>query len=253
MLEPVGGMDRIAAAFAERLAAHIRYEAVVTEIRRAGDGARVVTRYRGSGATTATDAAFVIVTIPLPVLASIDADFAPRTRAAVASAKYLPGAKVGFHAHRRFWEEDHDIYGGISWTTQDITQIWYPSNAFQGADGVLVGGYIWTSGIGAFFAALSPEDRLRLAAAQGERLHPGYAAELSGGVAVAWSKVPFSEGAWCEWSPAERRQHLPVLTSWDGPFLFAGEHLSDLPGWQEGAVLSAHRAVRAVAERVASP
>ena len=135
----------------------------------------------------------------------------------------------------------------MSWTTQDITQIWYPSAGFHAADGILLGGYIWTTELGAFFAALAPAERLRLAAAEGERLHAPYAAELGEGIAVSWPKVPFSAGAWCQWSAAARREHYPVLLEADGPFHFAGEHLSDLPGWQEGAVLSAHRAVAGLA------
>jgi monoamine oxidase len=38
----------------------------------------------------------------------------------------------------------------------------------------------------------------------------------------------------------------------DGPFLFAGEHLSYVNGWQEGAVLSAHHALREIATRMRS-
>ena len=39
MLQPVGGMDRIAWAFARRLGQRIRYDKVVTQIRRAGEAA----------------------------------------------------------------------------------------------------------------------------------------------------------------------------------------------------------------------
>ena len=43
--------------------------------------------------------------------------------------------------------------------------------------------------------------------------------------------------------------HYAALTGTDGPFHFAGEHVSHINGWQEGAVLSAQAAVKAIAAR----
>jgi monoamine oxidase len=254
MLQPVGGMDRIAAAVARRLANVVRYKAVVTQVARIGDSSAVVAYKDASGAETAIEAAFVLITLPLSALSRVDVDFSAPYRAAVAAgaANYMPAAKIAFHCGRRFWEEDEQIYGGISWTTQDITQVWYPSTNFQGADGVLLGAYIWTHDIGERLAALPPAERVRQAIAQGAKLHPAYAAEVSRGVAVAWAKIPFSHGAWCEWSEENKRTAYPVLLEPDGPLFLAGEHLSNLPGWQEGSILSAHKAVVAIAQRVAA-
>jgi monoamine oxidase len=36
------------------------------------------------------------------------------------------------------------------------------------------------------------------------------------------------------------------LSEPDGPFYFAGEHLSHVGAWQEGAMLSAHRAINMI-------
>jgi len=47
-----------------------------------------------------------------------------------------------------------------------------------------------------------------------------------------------------------RRDAYPLLLQPDGPFYFAGEHMSWITGWQEGAVLSAHATIAAIAERV---
>src|SRR5262249_4670520 len=254
MLQPVGGMDRIAAAFAQRLDKVISYNAEVTRVARAGEsGARVVYKDRG-GAETSIEAPFVLITLPLPALRRLEVDFSPTYRTAVAAgaSDYMPSGKVAFHAGRRFWEEDEQIYGGISWITEDITQVWYPSTNFQGRDGILLGAYIWTHDIGERFAGQSPAERLRRAAEQGAKLHPNYAAEVSNGVAVAWSKVPFSHGAWCEWTEEDKRNVYPLLLEPDGPYFLAGEHLSNVPGWQEGSILSAHQAVAAIAQRAAA-
>ena len=163
MLQPIGGMDRIAAAFASRLRARIRFNAEVKQIRRSGErGARVVYRDRVDGTEIALEAPIVLVTIPLSVLKEIDADFSPGHKAAIAAgaAGYVPSAKIAFEAKRRFWEEDEQIYGGISWTTQDITQILVSVNRFPRPHRHLLGAYIWTSKIAETFAKLTPAERL---------------------------------------------------------------------------------------------
>ena len=71
-----------------------------------------------------------------------------------------PAVKVAFQAERRFWELDEAIYGGISWTTRDITQIWYPSAGIHQRKGILVGAYIWSDDLGDEFAAMPPAQRL---------------------------------------------------------------------------------------------
>jgi monoamine oxidase len=249
MLQPVGGMGRIGRAFGRKLGASITYNAEVTELRRAGSGARIVWKDTKSGARHAIEAPLVVVTIPLPVLRGVPADFASETRAAIESVEYIPAVKIAFQAERRFWELDQAIYGGISWTTRDITQIWYPSAGVQRQKGILVGAYIWTTDLGDKFAALPQAQRLALAVADGERLHPGYGQHLTRGVSVAWKNIPYSQSAWAEWSSDARAKYYPVLLGGDGPFLFAGEHMSHITGWQEGAVQAAHYALRDIGSR----
>jgi monoamine oxidase len=184
------------------------------------------------------------------VLRKLDADFAPEISTAMAKLEYVSAGKVAFQARRRFWELDHQIYGGISWTSRDITQIWYPTAGFHRAKGILVGGYIWTDSIGEAFAAKTPPERLEAAIADGERVHPGYGNEVERGVTVAWPKIPFSGGAWAEWRKAARAEAYPVLLEADGPFYFAGEHMSYVTGWQEGAVRSAQFTIGEIAKRI---
>jgi len=250
MLQPVGGMDRIAAAFERRLHGAIHYGAEVREIRREGPGVRVTYRDRHSGALRSAAGDFCVCTIPLSVLSGIPADFSPEVRAAIAAPAYAQVVKIAFEANRRFWEEDDQIYGGISWTEQDITQVWYPSAGFHDRKGVLIGAYIWSDDIAERVGALPPSERLALAVRNGERLHERYAEHLTHGVSVAWHKVPENRGAWVGWTSETRASAYAALCRPDGPFHLAGEHLSYVTGWQEGAVLSAHAAVTAIAARV---
>ncbi len=154
--------------------------------------------------------------------------------------------KVAFQSRRRFWEEDHAIYGGTSWTDQDITQIWYPPYGYHRDKGIIVGAYIWDKEPGLRYSAMSPAERLRAAASEGERIHPGYAAEMETGVSRSWLDVPYQKGGW----PGDHHASPEALQKPDGAIHFAGDQVTGLPGWQEGAVLGARMAVSAINERV---
>lgn len=234
MLQPVGGMDRIANAFEAQVSAKLAYEAVVTEIRKTASGVRVVYRDR-LGASREATADHCLCTIPATVLADIPNDFSAAHRAAIADFRYTASAKIAFQS-RRFWEQDRNIYGGISWTDQDITQLWYPSHGLGRANGVLLGSYIFGGPAGEAFSALTPQQRIDTTLNQADVLHPEFRAEAARGISVAWSNVPFQLGGWGVSDPG-------VLLSPDDAVHFAGEHLSILQGWQEGAILSAYHAI----------
>jgi monoamine oxidase len=250
MLQPVGGMGRIGEAFGRALKGVITYEAVVTLLRRTDTGARIVWKHAASGAEHRIDAPFVVVAVPFPALHDIDTDFMPEIRAAMASVDYVPAGKVAFQSARRFWELDQQIYGGISWTSRDATQIWYPSGGLQTAKGILVGAYVWSEGLGNDFAAKLPATRLSDTLDDVAHLHPEAPRFLGQGVSVAWKNIPYSRGGWSEWTSEARATGFPLLLKGDGPYLFAGEHMSFITGWQEGAVRSAHKVLEDIAVRM---
>ena len=193
MLEPVGGMDKIAKAFEQRVGKFIIYNAEVTQIRKTVSGVRLVYKDKTSGKSAALEADFAICTLPLSVLDTLNTNFDPDYQEAIAvgSKSYIRAVKHGFQAKRRFWEEDHQIYGGISWTTRDITQIWYPTTGFHQPTGIIIGAYIWNNEIGDRIAALPINQRLQTALEEGEGIHPGYTDQLhhNTGVSVAWGKA----------------------------------------------------------------
>ena len=245
MVRPVGGMSKIAEAIARAVASNVTYNAEVTRLRRRGTGARVEWKDSQTGKASAIDADHVIVTIQPGLIPYLDHDFSPRVKQALAAPESSPLAKVGFQATRRFWELDHQIYGGISWTDHSITQIWYPSQGIHSQKGLLVGAYVFRDGED--FAKLSPAARIELALQGGERLHPQYRRYLEQGVAISWRKVKYSHGAITHWSDEARKNEYPVLLKPDGPYFFAGEYLSYINGWQEGALRSAHFAIEQLA------
>jgi monoamine oxidase len=243
MLQPVGGMDRVSNAFANQVATDIVFEAIVTEIRKLGTGVRVGYQDR-FGAAASVDADYCVCTIPASVLRGIPGDFSAAHQSAINGFAYSSAGKIAFQS-RRFWEQDHNIYGGISWTTQDITQIWYPNHGFGRANGVLVGAYMFGGTAGNSFAAQTPQQRITASVTQGAAMHTEYAAEVGRGISVAWPKVPFQLGAWGTSDPG-------ILLSPDENIFFAGEHLSLLQGWQEGAILSAYHAIDSIVARDAN-
>jgi monoamine oxidase len=114
---------------------------------------------------------------------------------------------------------------------------------------VFNGGYIQTDQLGEQFGRMTPQERPRRRSSV-RKIHPDYRSQVSNGISVCWNKVPYSAGAWATWSQDARSTRYPTLNLPDGPIHFAGEHMSYLTGWQEGAVLSAHAVVRAIADRV---
>lgn len=250
MLQPVGGMGRIGQAFGHQLREVITYQAVVTKLRRTDTGVRVT--WTHAGGEHQTDAPLVVVAVPFAALGAIDADFSPPISAAMASVDYVPAAKVAFQASRRFWELDQQIYGGISWTSRASTQIWYPSGGLQRRNGILVGAYIWSDDLGNAFAARPLAQRLNDTLDDPAHLHAEGRQFLGQGISVAWKNVPYTHGGWAEWSREARATQFPVLLKGDGPYLFAGEHMSFITGWQEGAVRSAHKVLEDIAGRMAA-
>ena len=249
MLQPVGGMGTIGQTFGRKLGSVITLGAEVSEMRRTADGARVVWKDARTGAVQMIEAPLVVCTIPFSALRGMTADFSPATQGAIATLDYVPAAKVAFEAQTRFWETKDQIYGGISWTSRPATQIWYPSAGIQQQKGILVGAYIWSGEIGDAFADKSLAQRLEDTLADDEVVHPDCRDHLRHGVSVAWKKIPFSRGAWAEWSRDTRAGFYAKLLEGDGPFLFCGEHMSYINGWQEGAVRSAHHVLTQIAAR----
>lgn len=248
MFQPVGGMDRIAHALYEQVKPSVRLKTEVTAIRRVGERVRIE-----HGAAGRTEADYCICTLPLNILGRIPNDFSPEKQAAIKGIAYLPSVKVAFESPR-FWEEE-GIYGGVGWTDAVSENLLYPSGHWHSDKGVLVAAYVggWTSPDNPQkFTALSHEERFRICREVVERLHPGRSRELNKPVTVAWGLTKWSEGV----GPIDevfnepRPARYAELYRPEGPVFFAGEHLSYVQFWQEGAALSAHAAMKALQARV---
>ena len=249
MFQPVGGMDAIARGFQREVGNLIRFSARVTAIKQDTSGVTVAFEDRRSGRTETARADWCVCTIPLTILTQIAMDVGAPMRAAISALPYNNAVKVGLQFKRRFWEEDEDIYGGITFTDLPIRQLAYPSSGYQGAKGVLLGAYM-NAAYAYEFTALPPEQRVKRALEYGAQIHPQYRSEFETGVGIAWMRVPGAMGCFAQWSESAREQHYKNLCAMDGRIMLAGEHASYLSAWQEGAIVSALDAISRLHKRV---
>ena len=252
MFQPVGGMGRIGEAFARQIPNVIRYGAKATGVRQDDRGVAVsFQNLAGDGAVEEARADWCVCALPLTILSELPINVSAPMKAAIDAVPYAAAVKFGLQFKRRFWEEDEQIFGGISYTDLPIRQIAYPCAGYNaGGKGVLLGGYLFGGPNAYEFTAMPPAERVRLAVEYGAQLHPQYRAEFENGVSVAWHRAPFVLGCAGEWSEAARREHYDNLCQIDGRIVLAGEHASYIPAWQEGAILSALDAVTRLHKRV---
>ncbi len=249
MFQPVGGMDRIPYAFARALGQTVQYNAIVTAIRKSGNGVRIA--YTHAGQARQLDADYCLCSLPLNLLRNIPNDFSAPYREVIAACEYAAAYKIAWES-RRFWEQDYNIYGGLEYVSQGCNPVWLPSGGMFSERGVLVSGYGWGA-----FTDLPLDQKFAESRRTIERLHPGHGKELQKPMYVGWGLVPFNQGSWIQaFSSSERGLDAPpgpgyeTMIQPDGPIYFIGDYASRLNAWQEGAALSAQRAVQLVSDRV---
>jgi monoamine oxidase len=247
MFQPVGGMDHIAKALAARVP-HIRYGAEVQAIEQPAGRVRVKYRDVASGTTHVIEGAYCVSALPLTIMRKLELDVAPEMKLAIGAVNYATAGKIGLQFKRRFWEEDDGIYGGITKTDQEISQILYPNYGFLSKKGVLVG-YYQNGQQARTTGDLAPADRLLKALEQGGKIHPQYAKEFETSFSIAWHRVPWQQGSWAQFTEAQRRSEYQRLLQPDRALYLAGDHLTYSIAWMQGAFESARSVVTAVHER----
>jgi monoamine oxidase len=254
MFQPIGGMDRIPYAFAKSLGEIIKYECVVKEIT-TGDRS-VTVAYTKSGTHMTLTADFCICTIPIAILNQTKTNFSPETKKAFTGMPMTAQYKIAWESPR-FWEKENNIYGGISFLDDTVDLVWYPTDKMFSPTGVLIAGFNVerediTDKITRFGALPSTHAKLDASRAAVEKLHPGRSHLLTKPMYVSWSKVPYSLGAFANNRHVECDPAYAQLDKPQGHTYFAGDYLSHLVGWQEGAALSAHHAIDCIAQQIRS-
>ncbi len=247
MMEPVGGMDRIVAGFMAKVGDCVRLHSQVESVRSTDTGVDVV--YRHKGQRTLLQADYCLNSIPMPLLAGIDHNFPPEYADGFTAVQRGKLFKIGLQMKERFWERE-GIYGGISWTMQDIVQLWYPAHGIHRQKGVMLGAYTFDDQTGEKFARLTPAQRIELAIQQGEKLHPGYGGYVESAVSIPWHRMNHMLGCSTRWDDSVRTQWFKRLQAPLGSHYLIGDQLSYHSGWQEGAIHSAFHAIADIDRRV---
>lgn len=295
LLQPVGGMDMIWQAFLSQrvggseLRDRVRLASPVQGLRyQDAEGSKIVVSLQASDRPEeAFD--YVVMTGSPPNLLTLDTDdlVDDQTIDDIRSLLFQRGGKYGWQARDRFWEQPGaNIFGGISWTSREIEQIWYPSDGWNQPTGVLTGAYVKAplpsdlngmmySSAQDYRVPIDPDDlpaglthtvrwarmdqdqRTKAALAGGEALHPGFTDHVysDAGLSVGWDNQPYQFGINSDDNFAMRPEsYSRLIEPLDryGRLYLAGDGLSFWNGWQEGAVRSAWWTLQKIYNHTAS-
>jgi monoamine oxidase len=188
---------------------------------------------------------YCLSTMQPQLVAKVNGSLPQSFKDSLNKVEQTPAIKVGWQARYRFWEQENNIYGGISWTTDRIGQIWYPSEDFNARTGALTGAYN-RGPAAAEFGKLDQENRIMAGLQGGEKLHHGFADKVfrDRGLTVAWQYMPFQVGGWASDTATNQPAVYAEITNPPPSRIYlAGDTWSYLPGWQEGAITAAYEAI----------
>jgi monoamine oxidase len=240
-----GGTSELPIALAKQLEDQIIFGAKVTLV--AQDERGVLVHYERRGERESIEAARVVCAVPHTVLRHLP--FKPALPEDKRRAfDFVPSASVArvfAEIDKRTWElrgergeADTDLFMGRIRDETSLQQ--------QKTHGVL-GAYL-TGRRARELMAKSDADRVRTLLDDAERVHPGVAMGFLGGASKCWDEDPFARGAYAYFRPGQMTELAPALGRREGRIHFAGDHTSYRPGFMHGAVASAKRVVKEIAE-----
>jgi monoamine oxidase len=216
------GADRLPLSLARGL--DVRLEEPASHVERRASGVSV------DGA----EAHACVVTVPVPVLASIEFDpgLPPALAVAVERLAYGHAVKSVLEYERRFWPDGvaSDLTFRATWDAGTRLLTAYTT----GRNAVLLG-------------SVSRRTRPLLVADELDEAYPGSRALYEQGESYAWHLDGWSQGTAVAYAPGQVNRFQAALRRPLGRLHFAGEHTDDFAGTMEGAVRSGRRAAEAIA------
>ena len=216
-----GGADLLPLALARGL--DVRLEEPASHVERRSSGVSV----------DGIDADFCVVTVPVPVLASMEfePELPPVLTTALDLLAYGHGVKSALEYGRR------PTRGVVA----DLTFQWawdvgrrLVTTYTTGRNGILLG-------------SVSRRTRPLLVADELEEIYPGSRASTSAGRAYAWHTDGWSQGTAVAYAPGQVNRFQAALRRPLGRLHFAGEHTDAFAGTMEGAVRSGRRVAETIA------
>jgi monoamine oxidase len=237
----IGGNDLIPRALTRTLP-DVRLDAQVTAIHLLPDEVEVTYQQGNTYQTISSD--FAVLAVPLTTARLIE--FNPPLPEAhqrmVHELSYGAVTKVLIEYRKRFWKEKG--WNGHIATDSPIVLTWHATSHIENEHGILT---VYTGGrSGADLAALSDEERIRVAVAEIEKVFPGSSDLIECTATVAWPNEPYTRGSYAAFAPGEVTAHWKTLFEPAGRLFLAGEHATDIQGFMEGAVESGQRVAKMI-------
>ena len=238
LMTPVGGMDKIPYAFTRELGSNVKFRAPVRSVTVKGNGVDVV--YAQDGQEHLIEADYCFNCIPTHLMTGIKNNFPAEYIQSMKFIRRGVAFKGAFQAKERFWEKEN-IYGGISWTSQPIRQIWYPTHGIHKDKGVVLAAYDYGNGMD--FTRMNQAERIEAMLTQGEKVHPQYRNLVEKGITIAWHRMDHMLGCsarWGQMTPESEAAYSMLQNSLQGRHFYIGDQISRHSAWMESALQSAH-------------
>jgi monoamine oxidase len=234
-----GGNDLLPRAFAERLANKIHYNSPVVRIEQDATSARAVVTQNGKAEILTADR--ILCTVPFSVLRNIQlpADFPAEKLKAIKEQRYDAVSRVYLQTKSRPWEAQR--LNGFAMTA-DLVEVWQPTWNQAGRRGIVM--TYARPGAAEPIAAMKEGERIASAIKQVDSFLPGVRDNFETGTSKCWTEDEWARGAWAFVGLGG----LLMFGKPEGRIHFAGEHLSVLPSWMQGALSSSAQAIKQIHE-----
>lgn len=232
-----------------------RADCQVNAIGLSDTGNQIVLSYApiAGGSSTWEAFDFAVCAIPFSTLRTIalQPTFTERKMRAIREVNYTATQKTLFLCQQRFWEAQ-GIVGGGSFTDLPIASVWYPSDhpRQQGAveaPGVITGAFNFGMDTTRLLNLLPDgghSEMLReLAAVHGLGVDTLYSL-VQDIRTVDWTQEPTFRGGLCFFTPEQKCLFADTMAApeYGGRLFFAGEHISAVHRWMQGALQSGMQA-----------
>ncbi|MBK1812766.1 FAD-dependent oxidoreductase [Clostridium sp. YIM B02505] len=204
---------------------------------------------------------YVVCAIPFSSLRNINIDplFSHLKMRAIREVHYTSSQRTLLLCKERFWEKQ-GIVGGGSYTDLPIASVWYPSdhakyisssksigkqlnNLPSNEPGVLLGSYNF--GLDAIRLSNLPEEKLFIELKRELEMVHGLPVGYLDNIiqehkTIDWDKEPSFRGALTFFEPEQKRlfSYSMTLPEYNNRVFFAGEHISAVHRWMQGALKS---------------
>lgn len=211
---------------------------------------------------------YVVCAVPFSVLRTMDIrpQFSNLKMQAIKEVNYGNAQKSLFNCSRRFWQTQ-GIFGGGSYTDLPVTTIWYPSHPPERQtidtrngtsdinSAVLIASYNFNLDA-VRLGGMTDDARFEKLKRNVEEVHGLPEGTLNAIVkdfkTQVWNNDPLFRGAFCYYTPQQKKLFSWVMKTpeWNKKIFFAGEHVSGLHRWIQGALQSGMEAANALAESI---